>query len=275
MDSFMNTGFKYQELLNITDVQQIMDAFVALATSPADPSQGWIPWTAGPDAGEYQSPGAQDRIRFLFTRVAAHQMTCRVKSTRGITLGTRGIQMPTTNAWTVRLFVGDNHAAIDAWGHSALPEGIWAGTLDVSPDIWGANYNCTTWFGGSRDGNWYKQYDNAGYVAIQDGDVAPSGGTATRVGLFASQQSGTQGQRHLSGGWVYRPREIWAKVRGDEGIYGNMHYIGRAYQMLMAPDKIPYGSRIYVPIDTGTLAEFMVLGAPTSYNSWRLAVRSA
>jgi hypothetical protein len=273
MDRFMNTGFKYQEMVQVTDVQQIIDAFAALVKSPADPSSGWTPWVDGPDAGELQSPGPEDRIRMLFTRIAAHQVWCRFKSTRGITLTTRGMQLPTANSWTVRLFAGDYHAAIDVLGHSAAAEGVWAGALDVSPDPWGVNYSCTTWAAGSREyGNWYKQGDSAGYVAIQDGDQATVY-IGERCGKFGTQQSGTGGQRHFSGGWVYRPREIWSKVRGDEGTYGTFHYIGRAYQMLQVPARLTGGTRLFIPIDTGTLAEFMVLAAPTNYVEWKIAVR--
>jgi hypothetical protein len=77
-----------------------------------------------------------------------------------------------------------------------------------------------------------------------------------------------------SGAFLYRPREVWAKVRGDTSIYGSTHWVGRCFQQIvLGATLMVAGSKFYVPIDTGVLAQFQSLVGPTTGQGYRMAMR--
>jgi hypothetical protein len=65
---------------------------------------------------------------------------------------------------------------------------------------------------------------------------------------------------------------------GAEGIYAYYHYAGKVYQHLLCPAVNSFhGARLYVPVDTGVLAEFTVvqgMGATGGSNNWYTCIRS-
>jgi hypothetical protein len=273
---FLNTGFKCVELTDVCDTQQLLDAAVALITLPSDPSSGWTAWTSL-GGGEYLSSGVDaPQFKVLLTRDSAQRLSMRVRGMNDVTIGTRGLQIPSTNKSTARIFAGDGHLCIDVMTWSTSGEFVWCGSLDVSPDrtdFIGIN---TVWAGGSRrTTDWVRDnYDNWDYAFMQDGDDTPYG--TTRGGQYRVAGGGSAGKRMLSGAFVYRPRELWAKVRGDTGTYGVQHWIGRCWQITIVGDGLfVAGSKFYVPIDTGVLAQFVSLVGPTPGQGMRAAMRCA
>jgi hypothetical protein len=67
---------------------------------------------------------------------------------------------------------------------------------------------------------------------------------------------------------------VFVKTRGDTGTYGIYHWCGRCWQQIILGDALfVLGSKFYVPIDTGVLAQFCSLAGPTADVGMRLAVR--
>jgi hypothetical protein len=277
---FLNTGFKYLELASVSDVQQIMDAFAALVSMPDDPSTGWKRWYTNADnaaieVGEYRSRETYTPFQVKLVRSTQYRMSMRVRSVNnGVTIGTRGIQIPSANTATVRIFVGDGHALIDCINWSYAAEFVWGGGLDVRPDNPAMTQLNTIWMGGSRDSGFnVDSYNTWEYTYINDRDASPS--FTARGGQYRAQGGSGLGYKHYSGAWVYRPRELWAMARADTS--NQWHWFGRAYQMLIVPDmaNLPKGSRIQIPIDTGVLGEFTIACGPATSCTWVVAVRSA
>jgi hypothetical protein len=276
---FLNTGFKYREITGISDVQQIIDAFVDMIRTPDETASGWKRWYSSAEhafleAGEYESTEAYTRVFVKITRASATRLDWRVRAgSNGVIICTRSLVIPAANWSTARLFAGDGHACIDVLTHSALAEYCWAGTLDQRPDTPGFVEVNTTWGGGSRrtsDGV-RDNYDNWDYAFMQEGDETPNG--TTRGGQYRTAGGSYAGKRMPSGAIVYRPRELWAKVRGDISL-GTSHWVGRCFQTIIVPDTVSPGTRLQVPIDTGVLGEFVVLCGVAKGPSTCAAMRS-
>ena len=274
---FLATGYSFVEIYNISDVQQIIDAAVALITAPANPARNWKPFTAS--GGDYVSPSntALQVPQFKITMTKSTQYRLSVAFTsmsNMVTVQSRGIQIPSTNVSTARIFAGDGHFAIDVNTWSGPGEFAAGGTLDVTPDMPNFPGINTVWVSGSRRTDWARDnYDSWDYAWMQHGDDSTVYGGNIAYAFRVS--GGSNGpKKMLSGAWLYRPRELFAKVRGDTGTFGMYHWIGRCWQTLILGDALfVLGSKFYVPIDTGVLAQFCSLVGPTAASGMRLAMR--
>ncbi len=277
--AFLNTGFKFQELFMVADVQTILDAWVAMVTTADNPAIGWKKWYTHADfpglieSGEYCSPSAANPVMIKPTRVSATQLSWRVRGTNLVTICTRSIVIPSTNTVTARVFAGDCHSAIDVLTWSAAAEFLLAGSLDPLPDTASSEINLVYGMG-SRSGTTRDSSDYWDACWMQDGDDASPVYT-TRACQFKGQSGTVRAKRTPSGSIVYRPRELFAKTRGATGTYGNYHWAGRCFQILLAPSILPSGSRVRVPIDTGVLGEFILMAGPNNASNYYIALRCA
>lgn len=273
---FLNTSFKFVEITNVTDVQQIIDAFRTMALAPADTSTAWTPWT---DLGGdwYRSPANTIHVpqfEMQLTRSTQYRLQMVTRTLTGFVMGTgaavRGIQIPSTNSSVARIGCGDGHFACDVITWSANPEYLMAGTVDVTPDqldFIGINL---VWHQGTRRcSDWVRDnVDGHDQGVNQWGDDAALSSARSIFGCWRLNGGSPGPKRMLSGAPIYRPRNIWVRVRGDTGTYGVEHWCGRAFQSILVPDGVMgLGSKFYAPIDTGTLAQFYVMGGPTTSSS--------
>lgn len=269
---FLNTGFKYVEVLNVTDVQQIIDAAYALVTSPTDPASGWTAFTVN-GAGYYVNSTTSLQVpqfKFKLTRVTQYRMTLSCRGGNDVTLAgnspNNSIQIP-ANPCLARIFVGDGHFCVDVICFTAVGEFCWCGSLDTTPDdpnFIGLN---TAWVMGSRrDSDFARQYSDWSHVTVQQGDDVPI--MSEYAYPLRVVGGGNGAMRNVSGSLIYRPREIGSKVRGDTGVYGTVRWMGRTFQTLLVPGSgfTTQGAKLYCPIDTGVLGQFCILvGSENNY----------
>jgi len=271
--SFLDTGFRFKERNGVSDVQAIIDDFAAEVTTPNDPTKKWLAWT-NMGGNLFKSPvDAYGKFMdILLTRIAQRNLEVRLRDQTGATIFARRMQGVSANNWTVRIFTGTYHAFVDLINYSALAEGFNCNVLDQFPDNQGEHPVYVCGYGQRTTADVDDSYYKYNYLAITGSTVTP----ATRITTYCSGGSGNSGRKALSGQKIFRPREVWANVIGESGMYTYWHYAGRCYQQLLCAGNIPIGARIPVPIDTGVLAEFIMLGSMRANSSdWGLCVRSA
>ena len=274
---FLSTGFRFKEHVGVSDVQAIIDDFDAEVLTADNPGLGWSSWSSL-GGGGYRSPVDQWGRRFdvYLSRVTQQKLQMEVRDQSGISLCTRRINCPSTNTWTARIFTGQYHAVIDVMMGSAAPEALYGGILDLSPDTQDAHQHYV-YGGGFRNTSDTNDYGNDVFTVYMLDDATPM--AKARGTIFAGAGSGSAvGRKTLSGARVYRPRELWCQQTGAGGTYGYMHYAGRCFQQLLCPANLAKGARIYVPIDTGVIGEFIVTGGVAGNNAdtaWALCVRCA
>jgi hypothetical protein len=245
-------------------VQTIIDDFEDEALSTTAPSMGapgvqWAAWTSE-GGGVYKSPvdGVGRFFKVVLTRVTQQKLSMEIRDQNLVSICTRRINCPSTNGWTVRIFTGPFHALIDVFMGSAAAEALYGGILDQSPDPQGAHQHYV-YGGGSRDAADTKSNNCWDQVAMVDDTTAVL--STGRGGLYRHWQSGAAvGRKTLSGARVYRPVEMWCKQTGAGGMYGYVHFAGKRHQALLCPASLAFGALVYVPIDTGVLGEFRVIG---------------
>jgi len=268
---FLSTGFKYVEIPAFTDVQQVIDAAVALVTSPTDPSSGWTRFTLDGN-GYYCSPITSllvPQFKFKLTRSTQYRLTLQCRGANDVTLAPTNpncsLQIP-ANPCSARVFAGDGQFCIDITTYTTNGETVWCGSLDQTPDVINFPGINTAWCMGSRrDSDFARQYSTWSYVTLQQGDDQAIMQELTDMHRVSGGGNGPA--RNLSGSLIYWPRELFAKVRGDTGVYGVGHWIGRSWQIILVPDTgmVP-GSKFYCPIDAGVLGQFYSLvGLTTAY----------
>jgi hypothetical protein len=276
--SYLNTGFRYFERVGVSDVQQIIDDVAAevLASSGLG-DVAWSPWT-NPGAGLYKSPvDAWSRFMdVLFTRVTQQKLEMRLRNQGAETIMTRRIILSSSYTWTVRIYSGPYHLLIDVYMGGAPSQGFSAGILDLSPDPQDCHSLYVYGTGPYDTADFNDNTDNADSAFIKAGTSAA--GHTNCVALYGVVGNGGGfGYRTLSGARVYRTREFWTQQIGATGMYGYYHYAGMAYQQLFCPTALcKEGSKQYVPIDTGKLGVFRVIGAaPRPESNWAVCARMA
>jgi hypothetical protein len=250
--------------LGVSDVGTIIADFGVKAVA-----KGWT----DEGGGLFSSPVDADGrwIDVLLTQVTDNQkLEWRVRDKDGVTLCTRRINMPSTNNWAVRIFVGAYHAIIDVDGCTTTYETLQAGILDLSPEDQDAHSHWAYGTGSRTTGNSLDANGGDSYLYMIDNVAAA---VLERVGRFSGAHPSLNiGRWTLNGSRVYRPREVWNKPAG----VANLRFAGRCYQQVLIASDVAPGAEIKIPVDTSLTATFKVLGlTPSSSYNWRVAVRIA
>ncbi len=277
--TYLNTAFRYFERFDVTDVQQIIDDVEdeVLAASGLGSAE-WSPWT-NPSAGLYQSPvDAWGRhMDVLLTRVTQQKLELRLRDQALDTIMTRRAVLSASFAWTVRIYSGPYHLFIDIFQGGILSEGFNCNILDLSPDMQDCHpiYVCGNGTRDTSDVNNNTSYPDQ--LFMKHGSDAAY--CMSRVANYQNQGNGSSlGYRTLSGARVFRTREVWTQQIGASGVYGYYHHAGICYQQLLCPAAMcKEGTRQFVPIDTGIMGTFRVVGGAARWpqTGWALCVRIA
>lgn len=267
--TYLDTAFRYFERIGVTDVQQIIDDVEdEVLASAGLGSQEWSPWT-NPSANLYRSPvDAWNRhMDVLLTRISQQKMELRLRDQSLDTIMTRRINLSPTLSWTVRIYSGPYHLHIDVFQGGILSEGFNCNIIDLSPDMQDCHpiYVCGNGTRDTSDVNNNSSYPDQLYM--KNGTDAAS--MVARVANYQSQTNGSSiGYRTLSGARVFRTREVWTQQVGASGMFGYWHHAGICYQQLLCPPQMcREQSRQYVPIDTGIMGVFRVVGGAARWTS--------
>jgi hypothetical protein len=245
---FLASSYYYFERAGVTDVQTIINDFSAqvLANVPA--------WT-NPTGNRFQSP-VDGYGRFFdveFTRVDQYRLTMVLRDQNAVTIMTRRINIPSANGTVVRIYTGQYHFCVDIESNAGIPECLWGGILDMTPES--QNSHSRYVFGwGSRSTS--DVYSNGYFEYLYMNDISGVA-SARRVNMYTANQAGRPRPIKDSLGYtLYYPAMVYV-----ESINGqDMRYAGRMYHNLLVSEKAgDIGSILEVPIDAGVTGKFRIL----------------
>jgi hypothetical protein len=269
---FLTSSHRYFRRQGVSDVQTIIDDFYAETVT----NGGWT----DRGSGKLRSPvdSAARWMDITLARAAVNKLSMRVDDQFGTTICLVRAQGVLTNAWDVRIFTGQFHAYIDIVSNPASSysagnaECVHAGILDLSPEVQTAHQTYVYGNGSRNTLDQYSNYNNWNYAYMCDHFANVQ--NQNRCGLIGLSGSGA-GIRTLGGARTYYPREFWAGGRGqwiDGANYA--HYAGRAYQTLLVDNTLGNGSEIYVSIDAGVPAKFVIVSGIAYSQNRMVAVRA-
>lgn len=263
--TFLANNFSYLETPGVTDVANTITRIIAqaLAMGWSNPSGNIIQTPANSVPGQY--------IQLDFSRQAATTLRMVFTDSFGRTF-TRQTNTPAT--FIERLYFNTQGFAFDP----ANTEGLWAGIMDLSPELqnahdqWPIGHGARD-SGGTLAGNFQTngamQLSSASprtYVGTALTILAPRGNavsTTPTAGMLPFSQPGGR---------------LWYPAIQIGPATGTVFRIrGRVYQMLFVSESEPDQSEIVVPIDGATTGTFKVLGFPVAAQAWRakMAMRKA
>ena len=262
--AFLGSSFFYLERTGVVDVQTIIDDFQAqvLANVPV--------WT-NPSTGVYVSPvdGFGRSFKLVFTRGNAQSLYVVIVDQNEITIATRMIMIPSTNATHVRIYTGQFHFAIDCNTITTSPEFICGGILDISPEPQNAHSRYVWAMGPRTAPNSYNEY-YWGYAVMLD-NLYPS--NAARINWYLADYINAIAVIDSMGYWITQPLMLYVNAGSSPN-----RYAGRIYQMVFI-SKIAGGggTEIILPVDAGVTGKFKILSGPGNIsnpaNGWVVAVR--
>lgn len=259
--NFLASSFDYFNRLGVTDVTTIIADFSArvLAQTPA--------WT---DLGgnRFRSPVDADGRYFelLFTAVSATLLRMQMFTNSGTQVCDRAINID-AGGTEVRIFSGQFHFVINSV--RAIPENLWGGLLDLTPDSQLAHSN--VWYGGGHR-NSVGSADGSGDVPMECFmNDAGSYTVSQRGSVVVRSDGGTSPKITPTGDLIGDPIDLWANFSGVQ------RNAGRVYQMYYVDGSIADGAELRLPIGDAASAVFKIVGFQftTQFGGNKLAVRKS
>jgi hypothetical protein len=241
---FLNSSFRYLQVLAATDVATIITNFgnEVLANSWT----GSNPWTSPADSGR--------QIVVTLTRTSQYVLGCQVVA-GGVTICTVSVTIPspTPGQATVHIFTGQFHfhIMVDAGQSGCLY--VEGGVLDLSPEA----QNAHTHFAYGNGSSIGTPSFNVDYSYMVDNATAAN---VLRMNTQQASNSATGANQTMNGSRIYKPRQFWCTPTGA----GTQRYAGRCYQQLVLNGTLPANSEMIVPIDVGVTGTFKVTNVPAS-----------
>lgn len=253
---FLNSSFRYLQLLAVTDVATIITNFgnEVLAL-------GWTgsnPWTSPADSGR--------QMIVTLTRTSQYVLAAQIQA-NGVNLTAVNftIPSPTPGQATIHIFTGQFHFHIMADAGQAGNLYVEGGILDLSPEAQNAHThyaytNGTSAGSPASNGDYSYMIDNA----TSTNSIRANTGTAS-ASSFGQNQT-------MNGSRIYKPRQFWCTPTGA----GTMRYAGRCYQQLFVNGTLPSYVEVIVPIDVGVTATFKTTNiVATASGNKQVAYRKA
>lgn len=260
--NFLNSNYRYLSVSGITDVQSIIDNLVGELVTNGDWSV--VSGGVGVSPTTLKSsvrPVDGAFIQVVITRNSATRIQYQAYDHGGLLINNQTSCQQDIDAGgtEVRFFTGTYHFCVDSI--RATPECYDCGILDRSPSAVGvprANYYSSQ---GPRS--------NTGTLsnqAVSSVFLLPPGTTSYlsggNDGVVPRDPLVTSAQTSVTGAYITFPYELCSTI----------YSMGRAYQAILVPSSLSFGTEITVTIDTGVTAVFKVVGRTTTKDC-RLAMR--